>query len=138
MQLSKPQAKAAARRHSLIPHGRNLLSLLLGMVLTFPFYSRALTNGLALTPPLGWNSWNYFGCNVSEELIRSVADAMATNGMEAAGYQFINMDDCWQSERDPNGVIVADPVSSRTSHDCATVCIHVPMSDTDWPMKKRR
>ena len=70
---------------------------------------RALTNGLALTPPMGWNSWNNFGCNINEGLIRAIADAMATNGMKAAGYQFINMDDCWQSNRDPTGVIMPDP-----------------------------
>ncbi|MGH7991920.1 MAG: glycoside hydrolase family 27 protein, partial [Limisphaerales bacterium] len=68
-----------------------------------------LTNGLALTPPMGWNSWNHFGCNIDESLIKSEADAMATNGMEAAGYQYINIDDCWQTNRDTNGVIVADP-----------------------------
>ena len=67
---------------------------------------RALTNNLALTPPMGWNSWNAFGCSVSDALIRSVADTMKTNGMLAAGYQFVNMDDCWQCSRDSNGVIV--------------------------------
>ena len=59
---------------------------------------------------MGWNSWNYYGCNVSDAIIRGVADAMATNGMKAAGYQFVNIDDCWQTSRDPNGVLVADPV----------------------------
>lgn len=70
---------------------------------------RALTNNLALTPPMGWNSWNYYGCNISDPIIRGIADAMATNGMMAAGYQFINIDDCWQVSRDTNGVIVPDP-----------------------------
>jgi alpha-galactosidase len=83
--------------------------LVLGLVLTFPFSSLALTNGLALTPPMGWNSWNHFGCNVSDTLIRGIADAMAANGMKGAGYQYINIDDCWQVSRDDNGVIVADP-----------------------------
>jgi alpha-galactosidase len=69
----------------------------------------SLTNGLALAPPMGWNSWNNFGCNINEVLIRNSADAMATNGMKAVGYRFINLDDCWQLSRDPNGVIVADP-----------------------------
>lgn len=67
------------------------------------------TNGLALTPPMGWNSWNHFGCNIDESIIKNEADAMATNGMKAAGYQFVNIDDCWQTNRDANGVIVADP-----------------------------
>jgi alpha-galactosidase len=69
---------------------------------------RALDNGLAKTPPMGWNSWNKFACNVSEELIKQVADAMATNGMKDAGYQYIVIDDCWQVDRDPQGNIIAD------------------------------
>src|SRR5262252_1192955 len=64
---------------------------------------------MAQTPPMGWNSWNKFACNVSEELIKSVADAMATNGMRDAGYQYVVIDDCWQVGRDENGFIVADP-----------------------------
>src|ERR1035437_7386463 len=68
-----------------------------------------LTNVLALTPPMGWNSWNHFQCNIDETIIKSMADVMATNGMRVAGYQFINIDDCWQANRDSNGVIVADP-----------------------------
>jgi alpha-galactosidase len=66
-------------------------------------------NSLAQTPPMGWNSWNKFSCNVSEDLIKSVADAMATNGMKDAGYQYVVIDDCWQMGRDENGFIVADP-----------------------------
>jgi alpha-galactosidase len=58
---------------------------------------------------MGWNSWNKFGCNVSEQLIRETADAMVTSGMRDAGYQFVNIDDCWQVSRDANGTIVADP-----------------------------
>ncbi len=69
----------------------------------------ALDNGLALTPPMGWNSWNKFACDVSETLIKSVADAMATNGMRDAGYQYVIIDDCWQVGRDADGNIIADP-----------------------------
>lgn len=69
----------------------------------------ALDNGLALTPPMGWNSWNRFGCNVSEDLIREMADAMVSSGMKDAGYQFIVIDDCWQVSRDAQGNIVPDP-----------------------------
>ena len=69
-----------------------------------------LGNGLALTPPMGWNSWNHFGCNVSSTLIRGVADAMAANGMREAGYQYVVIDDCWQVGRDANGTVLADSV----------------------------
>src|SRR5580704_7473119 len=66
--------------------------------------------GLARTPPMGWNSWNKFQCNVDETIIRAMADAMATNGMKSAGYQYINIDDCWQGQRDGRGFIQADPL----------------------------
>ena len=55
---------------------------------------------LAKTPPMGWNSWNKFACNVSEQLIRETADAMVANGMKDAGYTYVNVDDCWQVARD--------------------------------------
>ena len=64
---------------------------------------------LAPTPPMGWNSWNKFACNVSEELIHETADSMVSSGMRAAGYQYVNIDDCWQVSRDAQGTIVADP-----------------------------
>jgi alpha-galactosidase len=64
---------------------------------------------LAPTPPMGWNSWNKFACNVSEALVRRQADAMASSGMKDAGYRYIVIDDCWQKSRDENGNIVADP-----------------------------
>ncbi len=64
---------------------------------------------LALTPPMGWNSWNKFGCNVSDELIRGMADAMVKSGMKDAGYRYVVIDDCWQVRRDTSGNIVADP-----------------------------
>ena len=57
---------------------------------------------------MGWNSWNKFGCNVSEELIKGMADTMVATGMKDAGYQYIVIDDCWQVSRDKNGNIVPD------------------------------
>src|SRR6202050_4032183 len=68
----------------------------------------ALDNGLARTPPMGWNSWNKFGCNVSEDLIKGAADAVVSSGMKDAGYQYVVIDDCWQVARDENGNIVPD------------------------------
>jgi alpha-galactosidase len=73
-------------------------------------WSHALDNGLARTPPMGWNSWNKFACKgLNEKVVRETADAMASNGMKEAGYQFVILDDCWQTGRDANGNIVADP-----------------------------
>jgi len=58
---------------------------------------------------MGWNSWNKFGCDVSEGLIREMTEAVVSSGMQAAGYQFVNIDDCWQVDRDSQGNIIADP-----------------------------
>ena len=74
-----------------------------------PCALQALDNGLAKTPPMGWNSWNKFGCNVSEDLIKETADAMVTTGMKDAGYVYLVIDDCWQIDRDAEGNIVPDP-----------------------------
>ena len=63
---------------------------------------------LAPTPPMGWNSWNKFGCNINEEIVRRQADAMVASGMKAAGYRYIVIDDCWQASRDADGFIQAD------------------------------
>jgi alpha-galactosidase len=60
------------------------------------------------TPPMGWNSWNHFQCNVSDSMIRGEADAMVASGMRDAGYRYIVIDDCWQTSRDAKGTIVAD------------------------------
>ena len=68
----------------------------------------ALDNGLARTPPMGWNSWNKFACNVSENLIRDAADAIVSTGMKDAGYQYVVIDDCWQVSRDAEGNIVPE------------------------------
>jgi len=63
---------------------------------------------LAKTPPMGWNSWNKFHCDVSESLIMQAADALVSTGMKEAGYEYIVIDDCWQVSRDENGEIVVD------------------------------
>jgi alpha-galactosidase len=66
---------------------------------------------LAPTPPMGWNSWNKFACNIDEALIKATADAMVSSGMRDVGYRYVNIDDCWQApERDAEGNLVPDPV----------------------------
>ena len=58
---------------------------------------------LAATPPMGWNSWNTFQCNINEALIKQIADTFVSSGMQAAGYQYVNIDDCWMDGRDASG-----------------------------------
>jgi alpha-galactosidase len=62
-------------------------------------------NGLAKTPPMGWNSWNKFGSRVDDASVRAMADAMVSSGMKDAGYVYVNIDDTWQGERDAKGNI---------------------------------
>lgn len=68
------------------------------------------TPQLAMTPPMGWNSWNKFGCKIDENLIRETADAFVSSGMRDAGYVYLNIDDCWMAkERDAHGDLQPDP-----------------------------
>ncbi len=66
------------------------------------------SNNLALTPPMGWNSWNLYQCDINEDLIKKTADAMVEKGMLEAGYKYLVIDDCWQTSRDKEGNIIAD------------------------------
>ena len=64
---------------------------------------------LAHTPPMGWNSWNTFGWNISEELIKTTADFFVESGLKDAGYEYVVIDDCWsEKQRDKNGKLVPD------------------------------
>jgi alpha-galactosidase len=89
------------------PRAKRLLAIM--AVLMTPMLLWAQSQDLASTPPMGWNSWNKFGCNVSEDLIREMADAMVRSGMKDAGYRYVVIDDCWQVARDQNANIVPDP-----------------------------
>ena len=62
-------------------------------------------DALALTPPLGWNSWNVWGGSVDDAKVRAAADAMVSSGLAAHGYQFVNIDDGWEGKRDAAGVL---------------------------------
>ncbi|XP_050210786.1 alpha-galactosidase 3 [Mercurialis annua] len=69
-----------------------------------------LNNGLARTPQMGWNSWNFFACNINETVIKETADALISTGLADLGYVYINIDDCWSaSTRDAKGELVPDP-----------------------------
>jgi alpha-galactosidase len=65
--------------------------------------------GLAPTPPMGWNTWNKFHCDIDENLIKASADAMVSSGLKDAGYLYIVIDDCWHGERDSLGFIHPNP-----------------------------
>ncbi len=81
-------------------------------------------NGLAATPPMGWNDYNAYGLQVTEALVRGTADAMVANGMRDAGYRYVNVDDAWMAaSRDAAGNLRADPV--RFPHGIAALAAYV-------------
>jgi alpha-galactosidase len=63
---------------------------------------------IALTPPLGWNSWNCFACDVTDANVRAAADAMAASGLMEHGWTYINIDDCWEAGRDAQGDVLSN------------------------------
>ncbi|GAM26956.1 hypothetical protein SAMD00019534_101310, partial [Acytostelium subglobosum LB1] len=83
----------------------------------------ALDNGLGLTPQMGWSTWNYFACEINETIIMEIANALVSNGMKDVGYTYINIDDCWQGERNSTGHITPD--SERFPHGMAYLADYV-------------
>ena len=83
------------------------------------------TRSLAAAPPMGWNDWNAFGCDVSADLVEKTADAMVANGLASVGYRYVNIDDCWMSpERNPRtGRLVPD--STKFPNGITAVVAHV-------------
>ncbi|CAJ0834245.1 15173_t:CDS:2 [Entrophospora sp. SA101] len=71
-------------------------------------FKSGLENGVGRTPAMGWNSWNKFGCNINETLIRDITDALIETGLSDVGYQYVNLDDCWQKTRTWSGIITPD------------------------------
>lgn len=69
----------------------------------------ALDNGLGLTPPMGWNSWNHYRCKINDTIVSATADAIIAKGLDKFGYVYVNIDDCWAKTRDSFGDIVPDP-----------------------------
>ncbi|GHK05302.1 alpha-galactosidase [Streptomyces sp. Y2F8-2] len=102
----------------MVPMHRRLLRLVAATALTLSACvtasagttAEAAPGSPALTPPLGWNSWNSFGCGVDETQVRQAADAMVSSGMKDAGYQYVVVDDCWfDPQRDSAGNLRANP-----------------------------
>jgi len=79
---------------------------------------------IAATPPMGWNSWNAFNCNgLNETVVKSMADAFITTGMKDAGYQYVNLDDCWMDGRDSSGKL--KPSASKFPSGIAALADYV-------------
>jgi len=85
---------------------------LLSAVLFMVAGTLALNNGVGRTPQMGWNSWNKFSCNITESLIKQTADRIVELGLDKLGYNYVNLDDCWNAvERDSQGRMQADPLT---------------------------
>ncbi len=93
-------------------------------LLTGSLYAQKF-EGLALTPPMGWNSWNTFACDINEAMIREMADAMVSSGMMDAGYRYIVIDDCWHGVRDSLGNIQPDPQRFPSGMKALADYIHI-------------
>ena len=78
-----------------------IFMVLFGIVVT-------IDNGLGKTPPMGWNSWNHFNCNISENLIKATADRIVELGLDKKGYVYVNLDDCWQIDRDNTTKVIIE------------------------------
>ncbi len=80
---------------------------------------------IALTPPMGWNSWNCWGCAVDEQKIRHAAEAMVSTGLINHGWQYINIDDCWMKKLDSDDAMVGGP----TRDDCGRILTNARFPD---------
>jgi alpha-galactosidase len=103
-----------------------LVVLALAAILSWPAPApKALDNGLARTPPMGWNSWNQVHCDdLTEQVVRDAADALASTGMRDAGYRYVVVDDCWQAAtRGADGSLLASP--SRFPSGIAALAAYV-------------
>src|SRR6516162_8039033 len=102
-------ADRSAARYRLRPcHTRRMRPAAIVVLASALLATMASADPVALTPPMGWNSWNHFAAKVSDEVIRAQADAMVSSGMRSAGYVYVNIDDTWEGERDAQGVIHAN------------------------------
>lgn len=84
-------------------HEMKLVAIFLMLVMAGAV--RMPAQGAAQTPPMGWNSWNYFAEKVDDKVVRAAADMLVASGMRDAGYIYVNIDDTWEGQRDANGVL---------------------------------
>ena len=87
---------------------RKFLLASLAFVAAFSFTAASRAQEVAQTPPMGWNSWNYFAAKVDDKGVRAAADEIVATGMKDAGYMYVNIDDTWQGKRDEKGVLHAN------------------------------
>ncbi|XP_020108303.1 alpha-galactosidase 3 [Ananas comosus] len=110
LSFSSSSMAMAARIAPIIEESSSSSSLGVHVFDTSNYGKLQLNNGLALTPQMGWNSWNFFGCNINETVIKETADALISTGLADLGYNFLNIDDCWSAvRRNWKGQLEPDP-----------------------------
>ena len=98
---------------------------IVAVALAVPASAAAASDGLARTPPMGWSSWNHFGCGIDERTVRETADALVRSGMRDAGYRYVNVDDCWMAaSRDSAGRLRANPDSFPSGIPALAAYVH--------------
>jgi len=97
-------------------------TLLIGSLLMSSAW--AINNGLGRTPAMGWNSWNFFECQINETIVREIADAFISTGLKKHGYEYVNIDDCWAGDRDSQGRIQFDSKGWPSGPFALTEYIH--------------
>src|SRR5256885_14409359 len=104
---------------------KKYICILFFIVSTIGSYSQKYEN-LALTPPMGWNSWNTFQTKINEQLVKDMADVMVSSGMKDAGYSYLVLDDGWMAmDRDSvTGDLVADPVKFPNGMKAVSNYVH--------------
>lgn len=84
------------------------VSIVAGSLLASQASAVLMHNAVAVTPQMGWDNWNAFGCDVSEDLLLGTATRMVELGLRDVGYYYIVLDDCWSNGRYPNGTLMPD------------------------------
>jgi hypothetical protein len=90
----------------------------------FKMFVAALANGLALTPQMGWNTWNIFGCDINEAKIMSAARSLKNLGLIELGYKYLVIDDCWALKQRVNGRLQEDPVKFPSGFKKLVATLH--------------
>ncbi|UOE44015.1 NPCBM/NEW2 domain-containing protein [Agromyces larvae] len=113
--MQEPSARSSRRRSRLLGMAAAAAVAVGSLLAVSPQPPvEALENGLAETPPMGWNSWNQFYCNGGNGLtaaaLMGVADQIVEKGLDEVGYEYVVLDDCFQNGRDANGVLQVDPI----------------------------
>ena len=100
-------------------------SVIFGLVLMTFIHDGAAVNWVARTPPMGYNTWNHYGCSVDAQILTSTASALVSTGLAAKGYEYVNSDDCWMlANRTAEGNMIPNPTKFPNGFKAVADFIH--------------